>query len=246
TRTENLDGQNDKQPSTEPSSDDEKTTEMTKNPETSNHTQSKLTKQLSETENKQKAVEDYLNSQLSTEDTKAILENADIDYKNTTDEAINIEILHASIIQLSNEQHKAKTLATPKRTSLRSMAAPTALRAAVEQNEKVEKSLVDLDNYKIASLLLNLSKLYSQKTLDSTNIPFDIHSYMSDSNSGDRYKIDLKLTPKIASHVTKISANPSGRNTPVEFIRLKAENGDFTNTWEINFIRANDGLFGGA
>ena len=54
---------------------------MTKNLETSNHTQSKLTKQLSETENKQKAVEDYLNSQLSKEDTKAILENTDIDYK---------------------------------------------------------------------------------------------------------------------------------------------------------------------
>ena len=62
----------------------------------------------------------------------------------------------------------------------------------------------------------------------------------------NRYKIDLKLDPKIASHVTKISANPSGRNTPVEFIRLKDEDGNFTNTWEINFIRANDGLFGGA
>ena len=159
------------------------------NPETSNHTQSKLTKQLSETENKQKAVEDYLNSQLSTEDTKAILENADIDYKNTTDEAINIEILKASIIQLSNEQDKAKTLATPKRTLLRSMATPTALRAAVEQNEKVEKSLGYMDNYTFASLIFDPSKLDSQKTLDSNVIPFDIHSYMSGSNSGIAIKL---------------------------------------------------------
>ncbi|WP_210140914.1 Ig-like domain-containing protein, partial [Staphylococcus sp. GDX8P113P-2] len=246
TRTENLDGQNDNQPLSEPSSEEERTTKVTRNPETNNHIQSKLTKQLSETENKQKAVEDYLNSQLSTEDTKAILENADIDYKNTTDEEINIEILKASIIQLSNEQDKTKTLATPKRTLLRSMATPTALRAAVEQNEKVEKSLGYMDNYTFASLIFDPGKLDSQKTLDSNIIPFDIHSYMSGSNSGDRYKIDLKLDPKIASHVTKISANPSGRNTPVEFIRLKDEDGNFTNTWEINFIRANDGLFGGA
>src|SRR5699024_11109633 len=202
TRTKNLDGQNDNQPLTEPSSEEERTTKVAKNPEVNNHTQSQLTKQLSETENKQKAVEDYLKSQLSTEDTKAILENADIDYKNTTDEAINIEILKASIIQLSNEQDKAKTLATPKRTLLRSMATPTALRAAVEQNEKVEKSLGYMDNYTFASLIFDPSKLDSQKTLDSNVIPFDIHSYMSGSNSGDRYKIDLKLDPKIASHVT--------------------------------------------
>src|SRR5699024_11627947 len=123
---ENLDKQNNKQTSTKTTSNDEKTTEKTKNPETNNNTQSKMKKQLSETENKQKAVEDYLNSQLSTEDTKAILENADIDYINTTDEAINIEMLKASIIQLSNEQDKAKTLATPKRTLLRSMATQTA------------------------------------------------------------------------------------------------------------------------
>lgn len=69
---------------------------------------------------------------------------------------------------------------------------------------------------------------------------------MSGSNSGNRYKIDLKLDPILAQHVTKISVNPAGSTKPVEFIRLTDDNGKLTNTWEINFIRANDGLFGGA
>ncbi|PCT85554.1 YSIRK signal domain/LPXTG anchor domain surface protein, partial [Listeria monocytogenes] len=32
----------------------------------------------------------------------------------------------------------------------------------------------------------------------------------------------------------------------VEFVRVTDENGKLTNTWEVNFIRANNGLFGGA
>ncbi|NQE00438.1 YSIRK signal domain/LPXTG anchor domain surface protein, partial [Staphylococcus xylosus] len=39
---------------------------------------------------------------------------------------------------------------------------------------------------------------------------------------------------------------PSGRSTPVEFTRLRDTNGNLTDIWEINFIRANGGLFGGA
>ena len=44
---------------------------------------------------------------------------------------------------------------------------------------------------------------------------------MSGANSGTRYKIDLNLDSKIADHVTKISVNPAGSNTPVQFTRLK-------------------------
>ena len=95
-------------------------------------------------------------------------------------------------------------------------------------------------------MLFDPGKLDSDDALNSNIIPFDLHSYMSGSNSGNRYKIDLKLDPIIAEHVTKISANPSGSNKPVEFVRNKDENGNLTDTWEVNFIRANDGLFGGA
>ncbi|SUM53978.1 Ig-like domain-containing protein [Staphylococcus nepalensis] len=208
--------------------------------------QSKLTEELSKNDNKEATIKNYLNSQLPNEETQAILNDTDIDYKNATDEEINTEILKASVIQLANQQDNVKTLATSKRTMLRSMATPTALSAAVEQNEEVEKSLGYMDNYTFASLIFDPKRLDSQDMLDSNVIPFDIHSYMSGANSGNRYKIDLKLDPIISKHVTKITANPSGRKNPVEFIRLHDENGKLTNTWEVNFIRANGGLFGGA
>ncbi|MEJ7429664.1 Ig-like domain-containing protein [Staphylococcus warneri] len=69
---------------------------------------------------------------------------------------------------------------------------------------------------------------------------------MSGANSGTRYKIDLNLDSKIADHVTKISVNPAGSNTPVQFTRLKNDDGTPSNIWEVNYIRASGGLFGGA
>ncbi|MCG1144835.1 hypothetical protein K4P33_01790 [Staphylococcus epidermidis] len=174
------------------------------------------------------------------------MENANIDYDKATDEEINTEILRASLIEMANNKKKTETLATPQRTMFRAMATPTALRAAVNQDEELQKPLGYTDNYTFASMLFDPGKLDSDDALNSNIIPFDLHSYMSGANSGNRYKIDLKLDPIIAEHVTKISANPSGRNKPVEFVRIKDENGNLTDTWEVNFIRANDGLFGGA
>ncbi|WP_436963052.1 Ig-like domain-containing protein, partial [Staphylococcus xylosus] len=209
-------------------------------------TQSKLETELATAEDKKATVESFLGSQLSATETKAIMDNADINYETATDEEINIEILKASLIELVNDQESATTLATPTRTMFRTMATPTALAAAVDQSEEVEKSLGYLDNYTFASLIFDPGSLDNPTTLNSNVIPFEIHSYMSGSNSGDRYKIDLKLDPIIAQHVTKITVNPSGRSQPVEFVRLTDENGKLTNTWKVNFIRANDGLFGGA
>ncbi|MBF0811982.1 YSIRK-type signal peptide-containing protein, partial [Staphylococcus xylosus] len=209
-------------------------------------TQSKLETELATAEDKKATVESFLGSQLSATETKAIMDNADINYETATDEEINIEILKASLIELVNDQESATTLATPTRTMFRTMATPTALAAAVDQSEEVEKSLGYLDNYTFASLIFDPGSLDNPTTLNSNVIPFEIHSYMSGANSGDRYKIDLKLDPIIAQHVTKITVNPSGRSQPVEFVRLTDENGKLTNTWEVNFIRANDGLFGGA
>ncbi|WP_253345582.1 Ig-like domain-containing protein [Staphylococcus equorum] len=126
------------------------------------------------------------------------------------------------------------------------MAAPTAITTADATNEQVDKSLGYVDNYTFASLIFDHKTLSSQGALDSKEIDFNIDSYMSGANSGDRYKIDLKLDPIIAKHVTKISVNPANRSKPVEFVRLTDDQGNLTNTWEVNFIRANNGLFGGA
>ncbi|KSZ64931.1 cell wall anchor protein, partial [Staphylococcus epidermidis] len=217
-----------------------------KNNKTDKNEESELESNLSSSENKKDTVESFLNSQLSDSETKKIMENANIDYDKATDEEINTEILRASLIEMANKKKKTETLATPQRTMFRAMATPTALRAAVNQDEELQKSLGYTDNYTFASMLFDPGKLDSDDALNSNIIPFDLHSYMSGSNSGNRYKIDLKLDPIIAEHVTKISANPSGSNKPVEFVRIKDENGNLTDTWEVNFIRANDGLFGGA
>uniref|UniRef100_UPI003F558B2B Ig-like domain-containing protein n=1 Tax=Staphylococcus caeli TaxID=2201815 RepID=UPI003F558B2B len=208
--------------------------------------QSELETKLSTSKNKEATVESFLNSQVSDAEAQKIMDNADINYDTATAEEINVEILKASLVTLVNNQKSAETLATPTRTMFRAMATPTALAAAVDQSEEVEKSLGYLDNYTFASLIFDPGTLDNQTTLNSNVIPFDIHSYMSGSNSGDRYKIDLKLDPLIADHVTKITVNPAGRSQPVEFVRLTDENGELTNTWEVNFIRANNGLFGGA
>lgn len=233
-----------KEETTVPEPDKSKVTN-TENSENA-ETQSKLETELATAEDKKATVESFLGSQLSATETKTIMDNADINYETATDEEINIEILKASLIELVNDQESATTLATPTRTMFRTMATPTALAAAVDQSEEVEKSLGYLDNYTFASLIFDPGSLDNPTTLNSNVIPFEIHSYMSGSNSGDRYKIDLKLDPIIAQHVTKITVNPSGRSQPVEFVRLTDENGKITNTWEVNFIRANDGLFGGA
>ncbi|MGW7903502.1 Ig-like domain-containing protein, partial [Staphylococcus xylosus] len=233
-----------KEETTVPEPDKSKVTN-TENSENA-ETPSKLETELATAEDKKATVESFLGSQLSATETKTIMDNADINYETATDEEINIEILKASLIELVNDQESATTLATPTRTMFRTMATPTALAAAVDQSEEVEKSLGYLDNYTFASLIFDPGSLDNPTTLNSNVIPFEIHSYMSGSNSGDRYKIDLKLDPIIAQHVTKITVNPSGRSQPVEFVRLTDENGKLTNTWEVNFIRANDGLFGGA
>ncbi|MGW7872683.1 Ig-like domain-containing protein [Staphylococcus xylosus] len=233
-----------KEETTVPEPDKSKVTN-TENSENA-ETQSKLETELATAEDKKATVESFLGSQLSATETKTIMDNADINYETATDEEINIEILKASLIELVNDQESATTLATPTRAMFRTMATPTALAAAVDQSEEVEKSLGYIDNYTFASLIFDPGSLDNPTTLNSNVIPFEIHSYMSGSNSGDRYKIDLKLDPIIAQHVTKITVNPSGRSQPVEFVRLTDENGKLTNTWEVNFIRANDGLFGGA
>lgn len=81
----------------------------------------------------------------------------------------------------------------------RAMATPTALRAAVNQDEELQKSLGYTDNYTFASMLFDPGKLDSDDALNSNIIPFDLHSYMSGSNSGNRYKIDLKLDQLLLS-----------------------------------------------
>ncbi|PTI23672.1 hypothetical protein BU080_08895 [Staphylococcus warneri] len=150
---------------------------------------------------------------------------------------------------MANKQKSTETLATPPktRTFMRAMATPRMLAAAVTSpDQDAQKSLATSDNYTFASLVFDPEALDSDAVKNSTSIPFNIDAYMSGANSGTRYKIDLNLDSKIADHVTKISVNPAGSNTPVQFTRLKNDDGTPSNIWEVNYIRASGGLFGGA
>ncbi|WP_427706005.1 Ig-like domain-containing protein [Staphylococcus sp. Mo2-6] len=102
------------------------------------------------------------------------------------------------------------------------------------------------DNYTFQTLIFDPSILTSNEVLNGKTIPFEIHSYLTGANSGDRYKINLQLDPVIANHVTRITVNPVGSTSPVELVRLSNKQGKLTNIWQVNFIRANGGLFGGA
>ncbi|MGX5791612.1 Ig-like domain-containing protein [Staphylococcus equorum] len=102
------------------------------------------------------------------------------------------------------------------------------------------------DNYTFQTLIFDPSILTSNEVLNGKTIPFEIHSYLTGANSGDRYKINLQLDPVIANHVTRITVNPAGRTSPVDLVRLSNKQGKLTNIWQVNFIRANGGLFGGA
>ncbi|WP_082587079.1 Ig-like domain-containing protein [Staphylococcus sp. NAM3COL9] len=102
------------------------------------------------------------------------------------------------------------------------------------------------DNYTFQTLIFDPSTLTRNDVSNSKIIPFEIHRYLTGANSGDRYKINLQLDPVIADHVTRITVNPAGRTSPVKLVRLANKQGELTNIWQVNFIRANGGLFGGA
>ncbi|MFQ3905333.1 hypothetical protein ABLV94_06295 [Staphylococcus sp. Mo2-7] len=89
--------------------------------------ESDLTQQLSTTTDKEAEVKSYLSTELSDEDTTAIIDQANINFEEASDEEINNEILKALAIQLANEQDANTILATPKRTMLRTMVAPTSI-----------------------------------------------------------------------------------------------------------------------
>ncbi|WP_145474165.1 Ig-like domain-containing protein [Staphylococcus pettenkoferi] len=207
----------------------------------------KLQSKLDDADSKDKedTVNDYLNDQLGGEQAKSVLEDADIDYDKDSNATISNKVLKSALIQFANQKDKDSPQAIRPGSAFFSAYSTEAVTRAAKDT-KVTKSLGYEDNYSFAQMMFDPDSLDTDEAKKSTTIPFKIHNYMSGSNSLDRYKIDLNLDPRLAKHVTKISANPMNKNTPVEFKRLKDENGELTDTWEVNYIRAEGGLFGGA
>ncbi|PNZ58989.1 YSIRK signal domain/LPXTG anchor domain surface protein, partial [Staphylococcus casei] len=120
----------------------------------------------------------------------------------------------------------------------------TAAREATEDNSL--ETLHYSDNYTFQSLIFDPENLTDKSVLNSKVIPFKIHSYLTGANSGDRFKINLQLDTFIADHVKSITIHPANRNNVVTFNRVISDAGKKTNIWQVNYIRANGGLFGGA
>lgn len=182
TEMENGDNVNDEITPTEQTSNEQTPTDKST-------ADSVLIQQLSTTTDKEAEVKTFLNSELSEEETKSIIDQTNINFEKASNEEIKNEILKALAIQLANEQDANTILATPKKTVLRAMAAPTAITTADATNEQVDKSLGYVDNYTFASLIFDPKTLSSQGALDSKEIDFNIDSYIYSTRS--RYSVDF-------------------------------------------------------
>lgn len=194
---------------------------------------------------KEDTVNDYLKDQLGGKQAKSVLEDADIDYDKDSNATISDKVLKSALIQFANQKDKDSPQAIRPGSAFFSAYSTEAVTRAAKDT-KVAKSLGYENNYTFSQIMFDPDSLDSDEAKKSTTIPFKIHSYLTGDNSLDRYKIDLDLDSRLAKHVTKISARPVGGDKPVEFKRLKDENGEPSDIWEVNFIRAQGGLFGGA
>ncbi|MEY8559735.1 putative Ig domain-containing protein [Jeotgalicoccus halotolerans] len=114
------------------------------------------------------------------------------------------------------------------------------------ENTESMLSLPTMKNYTFQTLTFDSEQL--SEILDLNYIPFELHSYMVGANSLSRYKIDLQLDERIAQHVSEIQSVPHGRNDADvrTYKRLEDAYGNLRNVWEVNYIRAENGLFPGA
>ncbi|MEY8663139.1 Rib/alpha-like domain-containing protein, partial [Ligilactobacillus faecis] len=104
-------------------------------------------------------------------------------------------------------------------------------------------------NYTFSTISMNPDKLTGTAILDGNVIPFTVAHYMQGSNSQERYKIRIQLDQRMADMVESITLNPADNynaNAGRTFTRVINSDGTLSNIWEIPFIYAQGGIFGGA
>uniref|UniRef100_UPI003BA2599B Ig-like domain-containing protein n=1 Tax=Mammaliicoccus vitulinus TaxID=71237 RepID=UPI003BA2599B len=184
---------------------------------------------IENSENKEQVIKEHLEKNHTPSETEQLMNSLNVDIEKASSEEINEALANASLENTLAEQNKFRAVAT---------------REASENSDT--EALQYSKNYTFQTLIFDPANLTEESLLSSNEIPFEIHNYMTGANSGDRYKINLQLDPVIANHVTRITSSPANRTNTVDFIRQVNENGQLTNIWQVNFIRANTGLFGGA
>ncbi|TDM32960.1 Ig-like domain-containing protein, partial [Macrococcoides canis] len=204
------------------------------------------------TESEKKAVlTDYVveNTGVTQEAAISTIDGLNLDYANLTSEELMAALLQG--IAANQDANTIEATAVSQRSAFTNSESVTLdLNGTINTltataNDGVNDALPYSSNYTFQTILFDPADL-TGSVAAGTTIPFTINSYMTGANSGDRYKIDLTIDPIIADHVTKITVNPAGRTTPVELLRINNADGSLSNIWEVNYIRANGGLFGGA
>ncbi|QUR94809.1 Ig-like domain-containing protein [Macrococcoides canis] len=189
------------------------------------------------------------NTGVTEEAALATIDGLNLDYSNLTSEELLAALLQG--IAANQDANTVEATAVSQRSAFTNSESVTLdLNGTINTltataNDGVNDALSYSSNYTFQTILFDPADL-TGSVAEGTTIPFTIDSYMTGANSGDRYKIDLTIDPIIAEHVTKITVNPAGRTTPVELLRINNADGSLSNIWEVNYIRANGGLFGGA
>ncbi|UTH09019.1 putative Ig domain-containing protein [Macrococcoides canis] len=189
------------------------------------------------------------NTGVTEETALATIDGLNLDYSNLTSEELLAALLQG--IAANQDANTVEATAVSQRSAFTNSESVTLdLNGTINTltataNDGVNDALPYSSNYTFQTILFDPADL-TGSVAAGTTIPFTINSYMTGANSGDRYKIDLTIDPIIAEHVTKITVNPAGRTTPVELLRINNADGSLSNIWEVNYIRANGGLFAGA
>ena len=161
----------------------------------------------------------------------------------STSEAPAIEPVIAS----ESTSNEAETLTTQAKTG-NSSQWPSNSTDAIGNESGISVPQTEY-NYTFSTISMNPDKLTGTAILDGNVIPFTVAHYMQGANSQERYKIRIQLDQRMADMVESITLNPADNynaNAGRTFTRVINSDGTLSNIWEIPFIYAQGGIFGGA
>ena len=123
--------------------------------------------------------------------------------------------------------------------------------AALETGDKEASGNVDSENigyapnakYNFQDLKFHPAKI--EKGMQTNQLSFEIYGKHNIAASSANWKIRLQIDERLAKYIKSIEVDaksPGGRRT---LVRQSDTIGRKTNIWEVNYIRANSGLFAG-
>ena len=144
------------------------------------------------------------------------------------------------------------TCITPTMVSAESMQDnKEAIAVALETGEKEASGNSNSENigyapnakYSFQDLKFNPKKI--EKGMHSNQLEFEIYGKHNIAASTDNWKIRLQIDERLAKYIKSIEVDSKAPSTRRTLVRQSDTIGRKTNIWEVNYIRANGGLFAG-